>query len=322
MIVADYSVEALQSLIAASGLRFEVGPFTVSLQSSLDKLAGDIRLMYGPYSVSTQPFADFHVRLDQPFGLRRWFRPQTNFTQDGRTPFKPLPLEQSFAMFEWGLNWCVSAQSHQYLIVHAAVVERGGLALIMPAPPGAGKSTLCAGLAARGWRLLTDELALISLEQPGEVIALPRPVSLKNESIEVIRRFAPQQVMGPIAYDTAKGTVAHMAAPQESVQRGGETAASRLLIFPKYTPGASTQITPRQKAVSFMELADQSFNFNILGELGFQALRQVLDNCDCYDLSYSDLDDVIPELERLIDNSAKPAELDGSLANSRAAVDG
>lgn len=322
MIVADYSVEALQSLISVSGLRFEVGPFTVCLQSSLDKLAADIRLMYGAYSVSTQPFADFHVRLDQPFGLRRWFRPQTNFTQDGRTPFKPLPLEQSFAMFEWGLNWCVSSQSHQYLIVHAAVVERGGVALIMPAPPGSGKSTLCAGLVARGWRLLTDELALISLEQPGEVIALPRPVSLKNESIEVIRKFAPQQVMGPIAYDTAKGTVAHMAAPRESVQRGGETAASRLLIFPKYTPGSSTQITPRQKAASFMELADQSFNFNILGELGFQALRQVLDNCDCYDLSYSDLDDVIPKLEQLIDNSAASAGLAGALANSQGAVDG
>lgn len=322
MIVADYSVEALRSLIAASGLRFEVGPFTVSLQSSLDKIAADIHLMYGAYSVSTQPFADFHVRLDRPFSLRRWFRPQINFTQDERTPFKPLPLEQSFAMFEWGLNWCISSQCHQYLIVHAAVVERGGRALIMPAPPGSGKSTLCAGLAARGWRLLTDELALISLEQPGEVIALPRPVSLKNESIDVIRSFAPEQTIGPIAHDTAKGTVAHMAAPLNSVKRAAEPALSSLLIFPKYMPGSSTQITPRQKAASFMELADQSFNFNILGELGFQALRQVLDSCDCYDLSYSDLDDVIPELEQLIDKSTRPVEFAGELANSTGAVDG
>ncbi len=315
MIVADYSEEVLQSLIANSGLRFDVGPFTVNLQSSLDKLVGDIRLMYGAYPLSTQDFADFHVRLDRPFGLRRWFRPQIHFTQDGRTPFKPLPLEQSFAMFEWGLNWCVSAQSHQYLIVHAAVVERGGLALIMPAPPGSGKSTLCAGLVARGWRLLTDELALVSLDQPGEVIALPRPVSLKNASIDVIRDFAPEQVMGPVAHDTAKGTVAHMAAPQDSVRRGSETAISRLLIFPKYMPGAATTITPRQKAASFMELADQSFNFNVLGELGFHALKQMLDSCDCYDLSYSDLDDVIGELEHLMDASGKPTALDAALAS-------
>jgi len=322
VIIADYSEEALQSLIADSGLRFEVGPFTVNLQSSLDKLAADIRLMYGTYPLSAQSFADFHVRLDKPFGLRRWLRPQVKFTQDGRTPFKPLPLEQSFAMFEWGLNWCVSAQNHQYLIVHAAVVERGGLALIMPAPPGSGKSTLCAGLVARGWRLLTDELALVSLERPGEVVALPRPVSLKNESIAVIRDFAPEQVMGPVAHDTAKGTVAHMAAPVDSVLRSRETAISRLLIFPKYMPGAATTITPRQKAASFMELADQSFNFNVLGELGFHALKQVLDNCDCYDLSYSDLDDVIGELEQLIDACAQETELETALDGNAGIADG
>lgn len=310
MIVVDYSEQALQGLISGPGVSFGVGPFTVKLQSTLGHLADDIRLMYASYPVSTQPFADFHVRLDRPFGLRRWLRPQVNFTQDTRTPFKPLPLEQSFAMLEWGLNWCISSQCHQYLIVHAAVVERGGLALIMPAPPGSGKSTLCAGLVARGWRLLTDELALVSLEQPGQVIALPRPVSLKNESIDVIRAFAPEQIIGPVARDTAKGTVAHMAAPLDSVSRAAESALSSLLIFPKYIPASSTKILPRQKAASFMELAEQSFNFNVLGELGFHALKQVLDSCDCYDLSYSELDDVIPALEQLIDARAESSKLD------------
>jgi predicted ATPase len=30
--------------------------------------------------------------------------------------------------------------------------------VILPAPPGSGKSTLCAALVTRGWRLLSDEL--------------------------------------------------------------------------------------------------------------------------------------------------------------------
>jgi hypothetical protein len=41
------------------------------------------------------------------------------------------------------------------------VLERGGRALLLPAPSGSGKSTLCAGLAFNGWRLLSDELALL-----------------------------------------------------------------------------------------------------------------------------------------------------------------
>ena len=57
--------------------------------------------------------------------------------------------------------------------------------------PGSGKSTLAAGLVYRGgWRLLSDELALLSLGD-GAVSALPKPISLKNESIAIMKRFAP-----------------------------------------------------------------------------------------------------------------------------------
>ena len=100
------------------------------------------------------------------------------------------------------MNWCISAHAHQFLILHAAVLERGGVALIMPAPPGSGKSTLCAALALSGWRLLSDELALID-PGSGRVWPLCRPVSLKNRSIEVIRHFAPEAVFGPVAEGTA-----------------------------------------------------------------------------------------------------------------------
>ena len=83
--------------------------------------------------------------------------------------------------------------------------------IIMPGVPGAGKSTLCAALGLTGWRILSDEHALI---QPGtaQVVPLCRPVSLKNESIEVIRSFDPGAIFGPVSKDTHKGTVAHMKA--------------------------------------------------------------------------------------------------------------
>jgi predicted ATPase len=47
-------------------------------------------------------------------------------------------------------------------MLHAAVVEKNGKALILPALPGSGKSTLSAALAMNGWRFLSDEFTMIS----------------------------------------------------------------------------------------------------------------------------------------------------------------
>lgn len=117
-------------------------------------------------------------------------------------------------MLEWGLNWCVSMHAHHYLIIHAAVVEKNGLAAILPAPPGSGKSTLTAGLVLSGWRLLSDELTLID-RRTGLLHALPRPVSLKNQSIDVIRQFNPEAFINRVSHDTSKGSVAHMRPPRQ-----------------------------------------------------------------------------------------------------------
>jgi HprK-related kinase A len=82
-------------------------------------------------------------------------------------------------MLEWGMNWCIASHMHYYLMLHAAVLERDGHALIMPGDPGAGKSTLTAALMLDGWRLLSDEIALID-RNDGLLYGLARPVSLKN----------------------------------------------------------------------------------------------------------------------------------------------
>src|SRR3546814_3330456 len=87
-------------------------------------------------------------------------------------------------MLEWGLNWCIGLHGHRYLIIHAAAIERNGLAVILPGAPGSGKSTLTAFLVHHGWRLLSDELALVSLHD-GRLTALARPIGLKNRSIDL-----------------------------------------------------------------------------------------------------------------------------------------
>ena len=82
-------------------------------------------------------------------------------------------------MLEWGMNWCIASNAHQYFIMHSAMIEKNGQAILLPAPQGSGKSTLCAAMVNAGWRLFSDELGLI---EPETLQAIPctRPINLKE----------------------------------------------------------------------------------------------------------------------------------------------
>ena len=302
MKVYELTEDILSSRIRESGILLRTGPFVCHLRSSIPSVIDGVRLLYADHTlVASDAFADFHVELVAPGGLRRWLRRQVLFLFDGRAPFLPLPYDQAFPMLEWGLNWCVANHAHRYLILHAAVVEKGGYAAILPGEPGAGKSTLCAGLVARGWRLLSDELALISTRDL-QLTPLTRPISLKNASIEVIRDFAPGTTLGPVIRDTRKGTLTHVKPPSESVARAMECVPAAWLVFPRYQQGAGTEITPLPKGRSLMRAAEMGFNYSLLGLKGFQTLTRLIEQCACYDFCYSDLSEAVTVFDELVED--------------------
>jgi HprK-related kinase A len=299
LIVAELSDRELERRLAGPGLRLRTGPFVARIRSRLPAVVEGISLHYAEYpNDDGESFADFHVQVGRPRNLRRWLQPQAHFYFDGHSPFAPLPLDQGFPMLEWGLNWCVSAHCHQYLIFHAAVVEKSGRALVLPAPPGSGKSTLCAGLVHRGWRLLSDELTLIDIASC-RVVPMPRPVSLKNASIGVIRAFAPAAAIGPPVHDTTKGSVAHMRAPTDSVRRASESAAPGWIVLPSYRADAGSRLTSLSRARGLMKMAENAFNYSVHGRRGFELLARFVDSCGCYEFEYGDLDEAVAVFDDL-----------------------
>ena len=154
-------------------------------------------------------------------------------------------------------------------------------------PSGSGKSTLCAALLFSGWRLLSDELALISPDA-GDLLPLPRPVSLKNASIDVIRRFAPQVEFGSRVEETAKGVVAHFPPPASAVRASAQRASPGWVVFPKYVAGAPLRLEPLARSRAFMQLIENAFNYDIFGREGFDLLGSVVDRSLCYSLEYGE----------------------------------
>lgn len=282
------------------GLVFRAGRFSVRLHTPLRQVVDGVRSMYSEALALPGPFADFTVQVRSAGGIRRWYRPQALFSLNGARPFAPLPRGQAYPLLEWGLNWCVSSHCHQYLIVHAAVVEKHGRALILPGSPGAGKSTLTALLTGLGgWRLLSDELALVALDG-GLLHANPRPVSLKNASIELVRRELPGPVISRPVRDTLKGTVAHLQPNRDSRARWDEPALPAWVVFPRFAADSVTALHPLPRGEAFMRMADNAFNYAIHGPRGFSALTALLDRCDCFELpNNGSVDRVLTLLDRL-----------------------
>lgn len=307
MRLADIDESTRRQMLAGEGVSLSAPPFVFRLRSLLPFLEKSVALAYADFSVADDnALVDFELTLSRVSGLRRWFNPLVQLTIDGGTPFDALPLAQAFPLLEWGMNWCITSSAHHLVMCHSAVLAWNDMAVMLPAPPGSGKSTLCAALALSGWRLLSDELALIDPESL-MLQAFVRPVSLKNASIELIGRRFPQVVFTPAVSDTIKGTVAHMQPPVESVFQARQPARPRWLIFPRYEAGVELALTAMPKSEALTEMLGNSFNFSGLGVKGFSTLAAVVDSIDCYRLHYASLDQAIAAFSRLSETAEMPS---------------
>lgn len=287
--LGEMPLSVLTRRLREGGVRLRVAPFVVNIRSDVPVVAEGLMALYARHEVlpaAEDGFSDFHVAV---LARRGWGRAKCVFQMDGFEPFTPLAINEAFAFLEWGLNWCVTSHCHRWITLHAAVLERQGRAVLLPAPPGSGKSTFCAALMMAGWRLLSDEMVLLD-PQTLQVTPSARPISLKNRSIDLMKTRAPEASFGPMAHDTLKGTVCHMAISDESLGQALQPAAPAWVVFPRYQPGTGLSVVPRGKASALTELFSNCFNHQVHGRNGFRALVRLTDQVKTFDLAYDDLD--------------------------------
>ena len=302
--LADTPTAQIAAALAGPGLWLDIGLVTLRVRSDAPALAAQLQSVYRHFPLQTAgDWADLHIDLWRPCSPRRWLRPQVVFHCDGVAPFDPFPADTALPLLEWGANWLIGRRCNDHLLFHAGVVERDGHALLMPALPGSGKSTLTAALSQRGWRLLSDEFGAYDWRQ-GHFVPALKPVALKNESIEVIRRFgcrvdastAQAAELGPSFPKTRKGTVAHLA-PSAAAVRGVHTPAwPGAIVLPRWQAGASTTLQPVQPAMAFSSLAFNAFNYTVCAADGFDAAVALIDAVPAWQLIYRDLDDALRTL--------------------------
>jgi HprK-related kinase A len=297
--IGSLAPQAFNDRLSTDGVGVRFGPFDVRLKVRVQGLAEPLYWLYRDYPLlDIDRVFNCHVDMHDVGGFRSRAQRRVRLSIDGRQPHEDMPAGQSLAVLEWGLNLVIALRFHRFLLLHAAVLERDGGALLLPAAPGHGKTTLCAALAHRGWRFCSDEFGLL---RPGsrKLVPLPRPMALKNESIGIMRTFAPEISIGPEIHETIKGTVAHVRPPRHSVDVADREVPARWVVFPRWLPGTTLSLMPVSMAEAFMLLSTNAFNYEVLGEMAFETVRAAIDGARCFRLVYSDLDAAVTTLERL-----------------------
>ena len=197
MKAGDVPAATFASRIAANGVALRIPPITVRVRSDVRAFALQLHDVYRDYALLAEAdFADVDIRIFRARGLRPWGSKEAQFIVDGTTPFDPFPIVHALPTFEWGLNWVFAQRTNMWLLLPAAAVERDGKALLLPAYPGGGKSTLAASLATRDWRLLSDEFAVVTDER-GTVLPLHVPPRSRTRPSTCCGRSRPRRRLAP-----------------------------------------------------------------------------------------------------------------------------
>jgi len=284
--------------MALSSFVLNTHPFSFRVSTDIEQIVESVKLLYGDAVEldSRISLPSYEIKIKHTSLARKLFKPQSQFFCDQREPFLPMPIDKCLAMFEWGLNWVVSAHEFRHVILHSAVLAKGDKAVLFPAPPGSGKSTLTSWLSHNGWRLLSDEMALMT-PNTTQVTPFVRPICLKNNAIALAKEWFPNGRFSHISPNTHKGDVIHLSPPQASWHERFNTAEVVAIVYPQYSTSTFCDIYELTKAEAFSTLTTNAFNYGVLGGTGFTTLTNLVEKCQTFEVKYNNLEELQSFLE-------------------------
>ncbi len=278
-------------------------PFSFRVTTNSTLVINNLQRVYGSANLNTAPtendFAHYSVSLLLQRKVGRPWKQQARFKCDDLEPFLPMDADKSYAMLEWGLNWVIAAHEVSHVIVHAGVLAKDNKAILLPAHPGSGKSTTSCAFMKHGWRLLSDELALIT---PNTLTVTPfvRPVCLKNASVDIVSEWLPEQAKSDIAPNTHKGDVADLAPTEISWREKASTASLSAVVLPSYRADTYCEIQPLTHRQAFNQIYEHCFNIGILGAQGFSTLAGIADKVSAYHITFNEADEIVSFIEETL----------------------
>jgi len=282
-----FSPKKVRDALRQGRLEMALGPFSMRLQGADKSLTSFLLDVYrdAPVRLCLEDVTDVTIHVRAPNFLRKYIRRQVIPDPGFIVPAVPLPPTLAPLALEMGLNLSVALKCCRFTTFHAAVVGSDKGCILISANSGGGKSTLASALMEEGYRLFSDEFGL--LDHGNTVLhPYPRPVSLKGQSIQIVKNFAGVEWMSKTLSGTPKGDIAYRRARASDIASANQPLPAKLILFPSFQEGATSTTKEISKPEALMKLIPSSTNYHLLGEPAFTSLVRMVSGARAYEITY------------------------------------
>jgi len=267
---------------------FRLVDYGVALETDIPTLRQQMGRLYSAFAVG-HALADFD--LFQVTGTPSPEQGQPRFTiaRSGEATFETESYTDLVAHLEWSINTAALRRLGHYYQLHAAAVSLDGTALLFPAEPGGGKTTLALWLCLNGFQYLTDEVTLVSPDTL-TVTPFPKSFGLKEGTVQLLSKLKPELGLSDYEGTFRQERIWYLPPAAISPRCVSGQARAGAVILVNHDPRRATELTDYSKARMVVELINQSFNFLAFKERGVEVLTRLVEQAACFRLSVNDLD--------------------------------
>lgn len=279
---------------AGSTPRLALLGFDVVMRASAASITDLLTRLYAPLAVEGDAAHVLSMTTVRPGHDEGW-----EVHLDGTRVLRTQAASIAFRHLLWEANQQAIEQTADAVLVHASAAVVDGVALVMPGPMGAGKSTLAAALVHAGAGYLTDEVVAID-PVDGRVRPYPKYLSVGARLHHLV----------PASMAATRPLVGDQYLVTPDALRPGAVAPPtlpRLVVAPRYERDASTTLEQLRPGEALALLAQHTFHLDRGGAAHLGALAALVERSACYRLVSGDIDEALGVVLDLLAGVRQPA---------------
>jgi hypothetical protein len=272
---------------AGATSRLQLLGFDVVMRASDARVTDLLTQLYAPLAVPGDAAHVLSLTAVRPGHDDGW-----EVHLDGTRVLRTGAASIAFRHLLWEANQQAIAQTTDAVLVHASAAVVDGIAVVMPGPMGAGKSTLVAALVQSGAGYLTDEVVAID-PASGRVRPYPKYLSVGRRLQHLVP--ATMAATRPLVGDQ------YLVAP-EAIRPGAVAgpAVPRLVVAPVYRRDAATTLEELRPGEALALLAQHTFHLDRGGSGYLGTLAALVERSSCFRLVTGDVDDARAAVHELV----------------------